>query len=58
MSTKNKKAEFLMNAPFQIISKDEELREVIKKILDGANLEEVTMKTVCKQVRPPPVSTI
>ncbi|XP_013417083.1 protein DEK [Lingula anatina] len=29
---------------------DEELKDVIKKILDGANLEEVTMKTVCKQV--------
>ena len=27
-----------------------ELKDVIKKILDGANLEEVTMKTVVKQV--------
>ena len=30
---------------------DEELKEVVKKILDGANLEEITMKTVCRQVR-------
>ncbi|PVD23433.1 hypothetical protein C0Q70_16702 [Pomacea canaliculata] len=29
---------------------NDELKEVIKKILDGANLEEVTMKTVVKQV--------
>ncbi|XP_070556673.1 protein DEK-like [Ptychodera flava] len=29
---------------------DAEIRDVIKKILDGANLEEITMKTVCKQV--------
>ncbi|KAK2189342.1 hypothetical protein NP493_109g07023 [Ridgeia piscesae] len=29
---------------------DEELKEVVKKILDGANLEEITMKTVCRQV--------
>ena len=29
---------------------DDELRDVIKKILDTANLEEITMKTVCKQV--------
>ncbi|XP_076033664.1 protein Dek isoform X2 [Oratosquilla oratoria] len=29
---------------------DAEIKSVIKKILDGANLEEVTMKTVCKQV--------
>ena len=27
-----------------------ELKKVIQKILKGANLEEVTMKTVCKQV--------
>jgi len=29
---------------------DDELKDVIKKILDGANLEEVTMKTLCKEV--------
>ena len=29
---------------------DDELKEVVRKILDGANLEEITMKTVCKQV--------
>ena len=29
---------------------DDELKDVIKKILEGANLEEVTMKTLCKQV--------
>ena len=29
---------------------DEELREDIKKILEGANLEVVTMKSVCKKV--------
>ncbi|XP_046578055.1 protein DEK-like [Haliotis rubra] len=29
---------------------NDELRDVVKKILDGANLEEVTMKTVVKQV--------
>uniref|UniRef100_T1J8V0 Protein DEK n=1 Tax=Strigamia maritima TaxID=126957 RepID=T1J8V0_STRMM len=29
---------------------DDELKDLIKRILDGANLEEITMKTVCKQV--------
>ncbi|XP_077991693.1 protein DEK-like isoform X2 [Glandiceps talaboti] len=29
---------------------DDQIRDIIKKILDGANLEEITMKTVCKQV--------
>lgn len=29
---------------------DDELKDIIKKILEGANLEEVTMKTVYKQV--------
>ncbi|KAF5297136.1 hypothetical protein FQA39_LY02716 [Lamprigera yunnana] len=29
---------------------DEEIRKYVKEILDGANLEEITMKTVCKQV--------
>ncbi|XP_026476883.1 LOW QUALITY PROTEIN: protein DEK [Ctenocephalides felis] len=29
---------------------DEELKGLVKEILDGANLEEITMKTVCKQV--------
>ncbi|XP_019638992.1 PREDICTED: protein DEK-like [Branchiostoma belcheri] len=27
-----------------------ELKDVVKKILEGANLEEITMKSVCKQV--------
>ncbi|CAH1775555.1 unnamed protein product [Owenia fusiformis] len=29
---------------------EEEIKKVVKKILEGANLEEVTMKTVCKSV--------
>jgi len=29
---------------------DEEIKKYVKEILDGANLEEITMKTVCKQV--------
>ncbi|XP_018333607.1 protein DEK isoform X2 [Agrilus planipennis] len=29
---------------------DEEIKTCVKEILDGANLEEITMKTVCKQV--------
>ncbi|KAE8748998.1 hypothetical protein FOCC_FOCC004165 [Frankliniella occidentalis] len=29
---------------------DEEIKSYVKKILEGANLEEITMKTVCKQV--------
>ena len=33
-----------------IILQEDEIKETVKKILDGANLEEVTMKTVCKQV--------
>uniref|UniRef100_A0A1A9ZGH8 DEK_C domain-containing protein n=1 Tax=Glossina pallidipes TaxID=7398 RepID=A0A1A9ZGH8_GLOPL len=30
--------------------KDEQIRAYVKEILDKANLEEITMKTVCKQV--------
>ena len=33
-----------------MILQEDEIKETVKKILDGANLEEVTMKTVCKQV--------
>lgn len=29
---------------------DEEIKTYVKEILEGANLEEITMKTVCKQV--------
>lgn len=29
---------------------DAELKVMVKKILEGANLEEVTMKSVCRQV--------
>lgn len=29
---------------------DEQIRSYVKEILDKANLEEITMKTVCKQV--------
>ena len=29
---------------------DDEISKYVKEILDGANLEEITMKTVCKQV--------
>ena len=29
---------------------NDELKKLVKKILDGANLEQVTMKTVVKQV--------
>lgn len=29
---------------------DDEIKTYVKEILDGANLEEITMKTVCKQV--------
>lgn len=31
-------------------SQDEQIRSYVKEILDKANLEEITMKTVCKQV--------
>lgn len=30
--------------------KDDEIKSYVKEILEGANLEEITMKTVCKQV--------
>lgn len=30
--------------------KDDQIRAYVKEILDKANLEEITMKTVCKQV--------
>lgn len=29
---------------------DEEIKKYVKQILEGANLEQITMKTVCKQV--------
>lgn len=29
---------------------DDEIKKYVKEILDKANLEEITMKTVCKQV--------
>ena len=29
---------------------DDEIKGYVKKILDEANLEEITMKTVCKEV--------
>lgn len=32
------------------ILQDEQIRNYVKEILDKANLEEITMKTVCKQV--------
>lgn len=35
-----------MRSPWQ----DAELKVMVKKILEGANLEEVTMKSVCRQV--------
>lgn len=35
---------------YSLFDQDEELHEDVKKILEGANLEEVTMKTVIKQV--------
>lgn len=37
---------------YQTVSvfQDEEIKSFVKKILDGANLEQITMKTVCKQV--------
>lgn len=33
-----------------LYSQDEQIRSYVKEILDKANLEEITMKTVCKQV--------
>jgi len=33
-----------------LICQDDMLKSVVKKILKTADLEEVTMKTVCKQV--------
>lgn len=33
-----------------IFIQDLELKAMVKKILDGANLEEITMKSVCRQV--------
>ena len=31
-------------------SQDDDIKGYVKKILDEANLEEITMKTVCKEV--------
>lgn len=41
--------------PFTILTltsrvQDDEIKKYVKQILEGANLEEITMKTVCKQV--------
>ena len=33
-----------------LFCQDDELKKIVKKILDDANLEEITMKTVCRQV--------
>lgn len=33
-----------------LLWQDAELKVMVKKILEGANLEEVTMKSVCRQV--------
>lgn len=30
--------------------KDDEIKKIVKEILDKANLEEITMKTVCRHV--------
>lgn len=32
------------------LPQDDEIKSYVKEILDEANLEEITMKTVCKQV--------
>lgn len=40
----------LKNQKIHLCFKDEEIKKYVKEILDGANLEEITMKTVCKQV--------
>lgn len=34
----------------RVYLQDEEIKKYVKQILEGANLEEITMKTVCKQV--------
>lgn len=34
----------------QLFRQDEEIKSYVKEILDQANLEEITMKVVCKQV--------
>lgn len=33
-----------------LFGQDEEIKSYVKEILDQANLEEITMKVVCKQV--------
>lgn len=35
---------------FLFLFQDEEIKSYVKEILEGANLEEITMKTVCKKV--------
>jgi hypothetical protein len=40
----------LKNFFFIIPLQNDDLKKLVKKILDGANLEQVTMKTVVKQV--------
>ena len=35
---------------------DNEIVELVKELLDGADLEQITMKSVCKQVRRIPLS--
>lgn len=39
-----------LNSCFLFLWQDEEIKKYVKQILEGANLEEITMKTVCKQV--------
>lgn len=43
--------EYILNDFFlSPLKQDDEIKKYVKQILDGANLEEITMKTVCKQV--------
>lgn len=41
-----------MGSLINIVSQkqDDEIKKIVKDILDKANLEEITMKTVCRQV--------
>lgn len=39
-----------INICYVYYNKDDEIKKIVKEILDKANLEEITMKTVCRHV--------
>lgn len=45
-----KQLSIIKNLPMWYFCQDDEIKKYVKQILEGANLEQITMKTVCKQV--------